>query len=473
MIVASHRGPYRFERDATGGFRAHRGAGGIVSALLPLLTGREDTRWIAAALSPDDAEAARAGGLDGLDLEVDLLEIDETHHRMHLDVIANGVLWFLHHGLFDLVREPRLDADFREAWTAYCAVNDAFAAAVADRADPHETVLVQDYQLGLVPGRLRELRPDLRVVHFTHTPFCDGDAIGVLPDDVAAAVCGALASGPAGFHTRRWADGFRRAAAVALGPDHPVGPVFAAPLGPDVPALAAAAAEPATRAAASDLADIVGERQVILRIDRIEPAKNIVRGFAAYDRLLEARPGLRRRVVFVAMCSPSRPGIAAYRAYAEEVTRAADAVNDRWATDDWLPVVLDVRDDYARSLAGLERYDVLLVNPLRDGLNLVAKEGPALNRRDGVLCLSRGAGAYEELAPAVVPVHAFDLEQAASALDVALAMPFDERAARAALLRERAGRRTPADWLRDLVRHADEQGEETVGPVDDEVDHRR
>lgn len=456
MIIVSHRGPYRFERDDTDGFRAHRGAGGVVSALLPLLTSRADTRWIAAALSAEDTEAARAGALDELELEVDLLEIDATHHRMHLDVIANGVLWFLHHGLFDLVHEPRFDAEFREAWTAYVAVNDAFAEATAERAEPGETVLVQDYQLGLVPGRLRALRPDLRVVHFTHTPFCDGEAISVLPDDVAASLCGALASGPAGFHTDRWATGFRRAAAVALGPDTALGPVFTAPLGPDVPALAAAAAEPAARAAAAQLADTVGERRVILRIDRIEPAKNIVRGFTAYDRLLEARPGLRGRVVFVAMCSPSRQGIAGYRAYAEAVARAADAVNDRWASGDWLPVVLDVRDDYARSLAGLERYDVLVVNPLRDGLNLVAKEGPAINRRDGVLCLSPGAGAFAELAPAAFPMHPFDIEQSAATLDAALAAPFDERSARATHLRTLATARTPADWLADLVGQAGE-----------------
>ena len=212
--------------------------------------------------------------------------------------------------------------------------------------------------------------------------------------------------------------------------------------------------------AAAELDDLVGDRQVILRVDRIEPAKNIVRGFTAYDRLLAARPGLRGRVVFVDMCSPSRQGIPGYRAYADEVVRAAEAVNDRWATSDWLPVVLDVRDDFSRSLAGLERYDVLFVNPVRDGLNLVAKEGPALNRRDGVLCLSPGAGAFDELAPAAIGVHPFDIEQAASALDTALALPFDERAVRAEHLRRLAVARTPADWLRDLVGHAGEHRQE-------------
>jgi trehalose 6-phosphate synthase len=204
------------------------------------------------------------------------------------------------------------------------------------------------------------------------------------------------------------------------------------------------------------LADAVGERLVVLRTDRIEPSKNIVRGFLAFDRLLEARPGLRGRVVFVAMLYPSREGLAEYLAYRNEVEQAAARINERWATPDWLPIILDDRDDFARSVAGLQRYDVLLVNPLRDGLNLVAKEGPVVNRHDGLLCLSPEAGAYEELKAAAIPMHPYDVEQAASALDVALSMPLDERATRASRLRALAAARTPADWLGDLVGHAPE-----------------
>jgi trehalose 6-phosphate synthase len=453
MIVLSHRGPYRFERSDDGTFAARRGAGGIVSALGPLLAEKEST-WIAAALSDDDRDAARAGATDGLDIDLRLLEIDPAQHRMHYDVIANGVLWFLHHGLFDRIRRPRFDLHFRDAWDAYVAVNEAFTKAAADEAPERDVVLVQDYQLALVPGQLRARRPDLRVVHFTHTPFCGPDDITVLPDDVSAELCGSLASGPAGFHTTRWADAYRHAAQTVLGRRTTITPPFAASLGPDAAALEEIAASPAARAAAGTLADLVQERLVIMRTDRIEPSKNIVRGFLAFDRLLEARPGLRGRVVFVAMVYPSRQGLAEYLAYASEVAQAAARVNERWATNDWTPIVLDDRDDYARSVAGLQRYDVLFVNPLRDGLNLVAKEGPVCNRRDGVLCLSPEAGAYEELSPAAIPVHPYDIEHTAAALDTALALPLDERAKRATRLRELATARTPGDWLRDLIRHA-------------------
>ena len=291
-------------------------------------------------------------------------------------------------------------------------------------------------------------------MHFTHTPFAGPDDFSLLPTDVGADLCSALASGPAGFHTKRWAESYRQSARAALGRRTAVPAPFVASLGPDLAALEAVAASADARAAAGNLADTVGDRLVIARSDRVDPSKNIVRGFLAFDRLLEARPGLRGRVVFVAMVYPSRQGLAEYLAYENEVEQAVARVNDRWATRDWLPIVLDDRDDFARSIAGMERYDVLLVNALRDGLNLVAKEGPVVNRRDGVLCLSPETGAYDELKSAAIAVHPYDLEQCAGALDDALSLPLDERAVRARKLRALALMRSPADWLADLIGHA-------------------
>jgi trehalose 6-phosphate synthase len=155
--------------------------------------------------------------------------------------------------------------------------------------------------------------------------------------------------------------------------------------------------------------------------------------------------------VFVAMVYASRQGLAEYLAYANEVEQVVDRVNERWATADWQPIFLDARDDYARTVAGLERYDVLLVNPLKDGMNLVAKEGPLLNQRNGVVALSREAGAFDELAPAVEMVHPFDLDQTARALAAAIDVDPEARPARAAQLRALAGARNPKLWLDDLV----------------------
>jgi trehalose 6-phosphate synthase len=454
VIVVSHRGPFSFGRDDDGNLVANRGAGGIVSALSPALADNPNALWIAAAMSDDDRAAERAGITGDLDLRVRLLDLDPDEHRMHYDVVANGVLWFLHHGMFDRTRRPRFDRRFRDAWEAFVAVNQRFTDAVVHTAPEGNIVLVQDYQLTLCAGQLRAQRPDLRVVHFTHTPFAGPDDYALLPTDIGADLCAALASGPAGFHTKRWGESYRQSARSVLGPRAAIPEPFAASLGPDIGALEEVAASPAARAAASSLADAVGDRLVIARSDRIDPSKNIVRGFLAFDRLLEARPGLRGRVVFVAMVYPSRQGLAEYLAYENEVEQVVARVNDRWATRDWVPILLDDRDDFARSVAGMQRYDVLLVNSMRDGLNLVAKEGPVVNRRDGVLCLSPETGAYEELRTAAIAVHPYDLEQCAGALDDALSMPLDERAAQAKKLRALATMRSPADWLDDLIRQA-------------------
>jgi trehalose 6-phosphate synthase len=313
---------------------------------------------------------------------------------------------------------------------------------------------VQDYHLALVPGALTARRPDLRVVHFTHTPFCGPNSIRVLPDDVARAICGSMATVPSGFHTRRWADAYEASAAAVLGANHPRAPVFAATLGPDPTDLENTADSPEGRAALQALEEQVGDRRLLLRSDRVEPSKNIVRGFLAFDLLLDQRPEWRDRVVFVAMLNASREGLPEYQAYRQEVEQAAARVNDRWARDDWQPVVMDLRDDFPRSVAGYLRYDALLVNPLKDGLNLVAKEGPLVNQRDGVVCLSTEAGAYEELESAVLAVHPYDLGQNAAALHTALTMPADARRQQASKLRKLAAAATPASWLRELINAA-------------------
>jgi trehalose 6-phosphate synthase len=455
MIVVSHRGPYRFEANGDGSYASERGAGGVASALGAVMEKSErDTTWIAAALSDGDRSAAESGSLDDLDIDLRLVALEPDLHAMHYDVVSNSVLWFLFHDLFDRIRRPRFDQRFREAWEAYKQVNSAFADVTADAAADGDVVLVNDYQLSLVGARLRTLRPDLHIVHFTHTPFCGPDDMRVLPSYAAHDLCSALACNPAGFHTTRWARAYHQSARDVLGRRAMIAPTFAASLGVDVDALDAVAVGADTRAASNALDDTVGDRLVIARSDRIEPSKNIVRGFLAYDQLLDSRPGLRGRVVFVAMLYPSRQTLPEYLAYASEIEQVVSRVNDRWATRDWVPIVLDERDDFPRSIAAMQRYDVLLVNPIKDGLNLVAKEGPAVNRRDGLLCLSREAGAFDELRTAAIAIHPYDLDQAAGALDRALATPLDERAAMATRLRTLATARTPADWIADLVAHA-------------------
>ena len=449
MIVISHRGPARFEQRADGSFEARQGSGGLAAALTPLLADRSGVVWIAAALSDDDRAATRAGAAHVGDADLRLLDLDVHTHRLHLDLVSNGTLWFLHHGLFDLIRRPRFDDRFEEAWAAYESVNRAFAGAAAESAPEGEVVLVQDYQLSLVPRMLRDARPDLRVVHFSHTPFCGPNSIRVLPDRVSSALLEGLAAGPCGFHSERWARAFVASTREIHADASPQ--TFVSSLGPDPDMLAREIENPATVAASQELGEMLGDQRLLLRVDRIEPSKNIVRGFLSYDLLLERAPEHRGAVVFLAMLHPSRASMPEYQAYANEVVTAAARVNDRWATADWTPIIVETRDDFNRTIAGYLRYDALLVNPIRDGLNLVAKEGPLCNTRDGVVCLSPDAGAFDELSDGVVAAHPFDLVATAGALHQALTMPADERARHAKVLKRAAAARTPADWLSDQL----------------------
>ena len=451
MIVVSHRGPVSFASDGHGGFTTRQGGGGLVRAFEPLLDGTTPGTWIAAALSPDDVAAARAGVVrDHLGADVRLVALDDEQHRLHYDVVSNSILWFLVHDLFGLGTDPTFDDTAHEALRAYRDVNDAFAQVVCDTASDGEVVLVQDYQLALVAGAVRAARPDLPIVHFTHTPFCGPHRWSVLPDAFGADVLASMGSVGSGFHTERWANAFRACVGAPAGG----GTAFVAPLGVDAASLRADAASAAVAQERQSLDELIGDRRVVVRADRIEPSKNIVRGLLAFDRLLEIAPSQRERVVFVAMLYASRQSLPLYREYAEEVHTTVQRVNERWSTRDWTPVLVDERDNFSRTLAGYQRADIVFVNPVKDGLNLVAKEAPIVNERDAVLCLSRDAGAFAELGDAALALHPFDVHQQAAALHEALVMTPDARAARAATLRARAAAVTPEAWLQTLLAHA-------------------
>lgn len=447
LVIASNRGPVSFRLDGSGRPVAAGAGGGLAAVLHPLIRGTGAT-WVASAMSEADRLAAASGLMSSPGIELVTVQPDPETYRMAYDVVSNATLWFCHHHLFDLARRPRLDTRWSEAWDAYRAFNESFASVVDDAAGRGATVLVQDYHLCLVSGFLARRRPDLEIVHFTHTPFADPSLWRVLPDAVGREILAGMATATScGFHTRRWEAAFLGCCAD-LGVEP--GPTFVSPLAPDPHDLAERVASAACQAARAHIDDWVGDRRLVLRVDRIEPSKNLLRGFWAFDELLRGHPEWRGKVVMLALAYASRETLAEYLAYRTEVENAAGRVNDTWATDDWRPVILDVADNPDRSLAALTRYDVLLVNPLRDGLNLVAKEGPIVNTVDGVLALSREAGAFDELGDVALALNPYDVAGTADALATALAMTDDERAPRARALRAMATRRPPGDWLADL-----------------------
>ncbi|MFF8645064.1 trehalose-6-phosphate synthase [Streptomyces sp. NPDC015345] len=456
VLVASNRGPVSYTVGEDGELTAKRGGGGLVSGLSAIGDSSEDPAalWVCAALSEGDREAVRRGvGEPG----VRMLDVDagsrEGVHAAAYNGIANSVLWFVHHMLYQTPLEPVFGPEFRAQWAAYETYNRAFAEALAAEAAPGAAVLVQDYHLTLVPGMLRELREDLRIGHFSHTPWAPADYFRMLPDDVAEQVLrGMLGADRLGFLTSRWADAFTECCVRVLGGTSGTR-IGVHGLGADADFLRERSRREDVEERMATLRRQVGEgRKTVVRVDRTELSKNIVRGMHAYRELLETRPEWRERVVHIAFAYPSRQDLAVYRDYTAEVSRVADEINSAYGTPDWTPVLLHVDDDFARSLAAYRLADVALVNPIRDGMNLVAKEVPVVSDEGCALVLSREAGAYEELGEDAIGVNPYDVSATAEALHTGLSMPAGERAERTKRLAAAATALPPAQWFLDQLR---------------------
>ncbi|AQW51604.1 trehalose-6-phosphate synthase [Streptomyces violaceusniger] len=473
ILVASNRGPVSYTLGEDGSLTARRGGGGLVSGL-SAIGPDANAVWVCAALGEGDREAARRAGDSHLNpgdtggQQVRMLDIAPDVFAAAYNGIANSVLWFVHHLLYQTPVEPVFDAEFADQWAAYETYNAAFADALAEEAVDEAVVLVQDYHLALVPAMLRELRPDLRIGHFSHTPWAPPDYYRLLPDDVAAGVLrGILGGDRAAFLTERWAGAFADCCAAVLGAEivrdgdgDGDGPPTAVRfegretrlgvhgLGADADFLRQRSRQADVDERLTSLRAQIGpDRKSIVRVDRTELSKNIVRGLLAYRRLLETHPEWRERVVHVAFAYPSRQDLAVYRDYTERVRRLADEINAEYGTEGWTPVALHVKDDFARSLAAYRLADVALVNPIRDGMNLVAKEVPVVSERGCALVLSREAGAYAELGDDALVVNPYDVEATARALDEALRMSDGERADRTKRLAAAATALPPQAWF--------------------------
>ena len=467
LLAASNRGPLAFTEGDDGSLVASRGGGGLVSGLSSL--GSSDVVWVCAALSDGDRAAARrapGGRLDGDGhdtggMAVRMLDIDQaTFHRAY-NAIANSTLWFLHHLLYATPTAPNFDAAFRREWASYEAYNRAFADALAEEAAEGARVLVQDYHLTLTPRLLRERRPDLRIAHFSHTPWAPVDYFRLLPADLARdTLLGMLGADHAGFHSPRWARAFAECAVAVLGAraddtsvtyDGHTTRLGVHPLGVDAEALHERAHADDVETRLGALRRRLGNRKAIVRVDRTELSKNIGRGLLAYRELLRRYPQWRGKVTHLASAYPSRHDLPEYREYTAAVLRLAGEIEDEFGNDDWRPIVLDVTDDYPRSLALYRAGDVLLVNPVRDGMNLVAKEVPLLSENGCVVVLSTEAGAADEFGDDALLVNPFDISGTADALHRALSMPDAERRERTERLATKARALPPADWLADQV----------------------
>ncbi|MET1012345.1 MAG: trehalose-6-phosphate synthase [Actinomycetota bacterium] len=468
LVVASNRGPVRFERGDDGKLVAHRGSGGLVTVLGGVLE-RDDATWVAAAVTEGDREVSPRGRkVEGAAQRVRYVDIPEEQYDGYYNGIANGILWFAHHYLWDIARTPTFDERTEHDWADYIEANRAFARALAVEAKHDPVFLIQDYHLTLVPQMLRDLAPEARILHFSHTPFAGRTYLRTLPVGMRQKILrGMLGADVVGFQGRQWGENFLLSAreledvhvdirAHRAEIDGREVQVRAFPVAVGAQEIREAAATDRAKRLRTQVEKIRGGRKLLLRVDRLEPSKNILRGFLAFELFLQRHPEWRDRVVFLALLSPSREEVPAYRDYGADCRATADRINATYGKEDWTPIVVKVQEDFTYAVAAYDRYDAMLVNPVHDGMNLVAMEGPVVNTSGGVLILSRNAGAFGRLGRHSLAINPFDLSESADAIYEALAMPDEERTRRARGLQRSALSHTPATWLAGQLRAIDE-----------------
>jgi trehalose 6-phosphate synthase len=475
LVIVSNRGPAHFERDAEGERVVRRGGGGLVTALTGLVSHRK-ALWVASAMTDEDvAVAVEADGgavdveVDGVSYEVCLVESDSLAYDRFYNVIANPILWFIQHYLWDLSNAPDIRREEADAWEfGYRSVNDDIANAVlgviADRERP--LVMLHDYHLYTCPAVLRAQRPDAFLQHFVHIPWSQPDSWRILPVAWREEIYrGLLANDIIGFHTTAYCRNFLHCCRelMEVEVDYERGAVShggretwvrAYPLGIDANRLERAAASDEVAAYEQELLRRSRDH-LILRVDRADLSKNVLRGFTAFDVFLQEHPEFRERVTFIAHLQPSRQDVPEYAEYLERIEALVAVVNHRHGTTDWMPIDLRIYENFPEAVARYKHFDLLMVNSIFDGMNLVAKEAPAINTRDGVVMLSENTGSHEELGDCTLTVNPFDIQEQADTIHRALTMSADERRMRAARLREIVRERDPGVWISEQLADID------------------
>jgi trehalose 6-phosphate synthase len=464
LVLVSNRGPVTFQDDGS----VKRGTGGLVTALTGLASHR-DAVWIASALTDGDASKAQEAqgkpftvrSPTGVEYQVRLVVSDPDAYDRFYNIFANPMLWFIQHYLWDLSNAPDIRRHETEAFEfGYNAVNEDLARAVLEEIEEVENpiVMVHDYHLYTLPSLVRRARPDVFLHHFVHIPWSQSDSWRVLPSFIREDLYrGILANDIIGFHTRSYRRNFLQCCEDLLGldVDFEQGIVYsddrqvwvrAYPLPIDSRAVQDVARHDRTE---QFEAELLRRRRdhLILRVDRADLSKNVLRGFSAFDVFLEQHPEFREKVTFIAQLMPSRTDVPEYAEYLERIEAVVAVVNHRHGSPDWMPIQLKLRDDLEEAVAAYKHYDVLIVNAMFDGMNLVAKEGPMVNERAGVSILSENTGAHEELHEYALSVNPFDIQELADSIHAALTMAPGERRRRHEGLKSIVTARDPGDWI--------------------------
>ena len=467
LILVSNRGPVSFTRGEDGELERNRGGGGLVTALLGL-TEHTPALWVSAATSEADEEvAAEAGGgsfpLPGLGVATDgrFVVIDHETYNSYYNVVANPMLWFIQHYLWDLSNAPDVRREELDAWEhGYLAANHLFADAVVKEldADPDRVVMLHDYHLYTAPEAIRAAHPHAFLHHFVHIPWSQPDYWRILPPHIREGILrGLLANDIVAFHTRSYARNFLLCCEdlLDLRVDYQRRQVRwegrevwvrSYPISVNAPMFEELARSPEV---AAEEGPILRRRRqhLIVRVDRTDLSKNTLRGFKAFDIFLDRHPELHEDITFYALLQPTRQDVDEYVEYLGRIRDIVSRINTKHGTTDWMPIDLRIESNIHRAVAAYKHYDVLLVNPIFDGMNLIAKEAPLVNERDGVMILSENAGAHEELGSFAITINPFDVEAQAEALYEALMMPSDERSFRLQEIKRIVRENDVGKWL--------------------------
>jgi trehalose 6-phosphate synthase len=467
LVLVSNRGPVTYDVD--GSFT--RGTGGLVTALTGLATHRHAV-WIASAMNEGDVRKSREE--DGRafklqtpigDFEVRLVVSDAEAYDRFYNVVANPMLWFIQHYLWDLSNAPDIRENEVHAYEhGYKVVNDDLAQAVIEQIEGEEepVVMVHDYHLYTLPAVVRAARPDVFLHHFIHIPWTQPDAWRVLPKRMRDEIYnGVLSNDIVGFHTRSYRWNFLQCCRdlMDLEVDFEHGVVHVGdrevwvrsyPLPIDYEATRKVAGSDRTKEFEVEI-ERRRRTHIILRVDRADLSKNVLRGFTAFDQFLDEHPEFHEDVTFIAQLMPSRMDVPEYQEYLERIEALVAIVNHRHGTPDWMPIQLKLRDDLEEAVAAYKQYDVMIVNAMFDGMNLVAKEAPLVNERNGVSILSENTGAHEELGEWALSVNPFDIKETADMIYRALTMDDEERERRANGLKAAVTDRDPGDWIDEQV----------------------
>lgn len=477
LIIASNRGPVSMSRSEDGTLQFQRSSGGLVTALLGLSQNINVT-WIASAL--DDIEREWRRGVVNLEdsgktINLDLVPLEDDVYNGYYNIISNPLLWFLQHSMWNFVSSPTITRETWQAWKqGYVAANYQFAQTIAahvSSCEQRSIVMLQDYHLYLVA---RDLRAALKrrkclnqatITHFIHIPWPGTEDLRILPAKMRQAILdGMTGADVLGFQTRDDAVNFLRSVESHLPRAHVnyrhyriwyrnhATYVRDFPISIDVNALRNQAQSSEVLDYSTQFEEIVQGEQLILRVDRTEPSKNIVRGFQAFGEMLEMHPEHIGNVKFLALLVPSRLEVGEYRNYHDELMAAAGWVNSKFGTGDWEPVRVMLGENYPRAISALKQYDVLLVNSITDGMNLVAKEGPIVNTRNGVLVLSETTGASHQLEQGAMIVSPCDVYATAEALHQALVMSSEERETRGKRLQRLIEESDINDWFYNQIK---------------------